>query len=307
MLTSIVIPIFNEEKSIPLLYNKLKKVLINQNYEIIFIDDGSTDNSFNILSSINKKDNKVKVIKFRKNFGKASALQAGFKLSKGDIILTMDSDLQDDPNEIPKFIDKIKEGYDFVNGWKTNKHTEHSFISALLSKLFNKLTCLSTGIKLHDFNCPYKAYKREVIKNINLYGDMHRYIPLLVNLKGFKMTEIKVKNVPRKYGKTKYRSSRIFKGFFDLITINYLIKFKKKPLHLFGSIGLSLFGIGFLISLYLTLKKFILGASIGREPLLLLGILLLILGIQFFSLGLIGETLINFNIPKEHEFVEKIL
>lgn len=304
---SIVIPIYNEEKNIIPLYNILKEVLNKQTYEIIAVDDGSTDHSFKTLELINKKDKKVRVIKLRKNFGKASALQAGFNIAKGEIIITMDSDLQDDPREIHKFINKIKEGYDLVNGWKVSKHTEHSFISALFSRLFNKLTRISTGIKLHDFNCPYKAYKREVIKNINLYGDMHRYIPLLVSLKGFKISEIKVKNFPRKYGKTKYKSSRIFKGFFDLITINYLIKFKKKPLHLFGSIGLFLFGIGFLIGLYLTFKKFIWGVSIGGEPLLLLGVLLIILGIQFFSLGLIGENITEFNIQKEGDFIEKIL
>ncbi len=307
MLISIVVPIFNEQKNIALLYKELKKTLKNQNHEIIFVDDGSTDSSFKVLELINKKDKKVKVIKLRKNFGKASALQEGFRLSKGDIILTMDSDLQDDPKEIPKFINKIEEGYDFVNGWKVSKHAEHSMVSALFSKLFNKLTAVSTGIKLHDFNCPYKAYKKEVAKSTNLYGEMHRYIPLLINLKGFKMAEIKVKNFPRKHGKTKYRSSRILKGFFDLITINYLIKFKKKPLHLFGSIGLSLLGIGFLIGLYLTLKKFILEVPIGREPLLLLGVLLIILGVQFFSLGLVGETMISLNIPKEQDIIEKII
>lgn len=307
MLISVIIPVFNEEKNIPLLYKALKKILSNQNHEMIFVDDGSTDNSFQILGIINKRDKKVKVIKLRKNFGKASALQAGFKLSKGDIILTMDSDLQDDPGEIPRFINKIKEGYDFVNGWKVNKHIEHSFISALFSKLFNKLTRISTGIKIHDFNCPYKAYKREAAKSIDLYGDMHRYIPLLINLKGFKMTEIKVKNFPRRHGKTKYSSSRIFKGFFDLITINYLMKFKKKPLHLFGSIGTFLFVVGFIICSYLTSKKFILHVAIGREPLLLLGVLLIILGMQFFSLGLIGETLNSSNVPKEEGFVEKVL
>ena len=304
---SVVLPIFNEEKNIPLIYNSLKRVLKNKKYEIIFVDDGCIDNSFKVLESIKKKDKSVRVIKFRKNFGKAAALQAGFDLAKGNIIITMDADLQDDPTEIPKFIDKINEGYDFVNGWKLHKHREHSFVSALLSRVYNKLTSVSTKMNLHDFNCPYKAYKREVAKSINLYGDMHRYIPVLVYMKGFKIAEIKVKNFPRKYGQTKYRSSRIFKGFFDLITINYLIKFKKKPLHLFGSIGLILFAFGFIIDFYLTLRKFIWGYPIGTEPLLLLGTLLIILGIQFFSLGLIGESLSFSDQTKKQYLIEKIL
>ena len=294
---SIVIPILNEEKSIFILYKKIIEVVnkLNISYEIIFIDDGSIDNSIKVIEKLYSKDKHVKAISFRKNFGKASAYSAGFTKAKGDIIITMDGDLQDDPKDIPKFIEKINLNYDFINGWKVRKHIEHSFTSMTLSKIFNSFANAISKCKIHDFNCPFKAYKKEVAKNINLYGDMHRYIPLLIHQKGYKIGEIRVKNHPRLYGKRKYGSERLLKGFLDLIAVKYLMTFMKKPLYLFGTSGLICSFSGFAICLYLTLKKVILNVAISGYPLLLLGILMMLIGAQFISLGLIGETIIRIN------------
>lgn len=303
---SIVIPVLNEEKNIPLLYGKIVKVMsrLNFSYEVIFVDDGSTDNSFRIIEELNTMDKKVKAISFRKNFGKASTLSAGFEKAKGEIIITMDGDLQDDPEDIPRFIEKINQGYDFVNGWKTKKHLEHSLVSMTFSKIFNKLTKIISGVNVHDFNCPFKAYKKEVAKSLYLYGNMHRYVPLLVNQEGYKIGEIIVKNHPRKYGKGKYGAGRLLKGFLDLITAKYLVSFMRKPLYLFGTIGLLCSTIGMLIGAYLLIIWF-LGQGIGDRPLLMLSVLLIVLGIQLISLGLLGEMLVSqrrvedYNIKKE--------
>ncbi len=236
---SVVIPVLNEGINIPELYSNLKKVLDNLNlgYEIFFIDDGSTDNTYNIIDELHKKDEYVKLIQFRKNFGKARALSMGFKHAKGDIVITMDGDLQDDPEEIPNFINKINEGYDVVVGWRFWR--KDRITKKLISKIFNKLTESLTEIGIHDFNCGFKAYRKEVTKNIEIYGELHRYTPVLANWKGFRIGEIKVKHHARKHGKLKYGSSRLVKGFLDLLTVKFLMSFTKKPLHLFGTLGSS--------------------------------------------------------------------
>jgi glycosyltransferase involved in cell wall biosynthesis len=289
---SIIIPVRNEEKNILELYEKLYNSLslpslIERTYEIIFIDDGSTDSTFEEIRRI--KNSKVKVVRFQRNYGKAAALSCGFKRSKGDIVITLDGDLQDDPKEISRFIEELKK-YDMVSGWKNKRQDPLSKI--LPSRLFNRLTRFITGVKIHDFNCGYKAYNNYVVKNINLYGELHRYIPALVYWKGYTVGEIEVKHHPRIHGESKYGAERLLKGFLDLITVTFLILYKKRPLHVFGGIGLLLGLSGVIISLYLMILWAI-GLKIGDRPLLMLGILLTVTGAQFISLGLIGELITN--------------
>lgn len=289
---SIIIPVHNEEGNIPELYERLYSTLslpslIEITYEIIFIDDGSTDGTFEEIKKI--KNSKVKVIRFQRNYGKAAALSCGFKRSKGDFVITMDGDLQDDPKEIPRFIEELKKYY-MVSGWKNKRQDPIS--KTLPSKVFNRLTRFITGVKVHDFNCGYKAYNNYVVKNINLYGELHRYIPALVYWKGYTVGEIEVEHHPRVHGESKYGIERLLKGFLDLITVTFLMMYKKRPLHVFGGIGI-LFGLfGVIISIYL-IVLWAIGLKIGDRPLLMLGILLTVTGAQFISLGLIGELITN--------------
>lgn len=290
---TIVVPVLNEELNIVPLYMKLIAVLknITSNYEIIYVDDGSKDGTFTQLKELHKKEKNLKVISFRRNFGKAAALSAAFNMAEGKIVITMDGDLQDEPAEIPRFLEAMEKGYDMVTGWKTTKHKEGGF-RRMPSLLFNKLASRLSGLKIHDFNCPFKAYKNEVVKELNLYGEMHRYIPALVHWNGYKIGEIKVLNYPRKFGKTKYSSSRILKGFLDLITVKYLMSYKNRPLHLFGTIGLLFTITGLLSGTYL-FYQWLIGVGIGKRPLLMLSALMIMLGIQFCSIGLIGEMITN--------------
>lgn len=288
---SIVLPLYNEQESLQELYNKTVVVMnkYNYNYEIVFVDDGSRDKSLDILQELNKKDKRVKIISFQRNHGKALALQQGFNLASGDIIITMDSDLQDDPEEIPKFVNMINQGYDFVNGRKIKKWRGNP-VFALLSGFYNWLTKKITGVRVHDFNCPFKAYKRDIAKNLNLYGSLHRYIPALAAWQGAKIQEIIVKNLPRKYGKSKYSIWKM-KGFFDLITVKFLTRFSANPLYLFGSLGLLSGFAGFIICLFLLLR-WIIGYSFSSNmPLLILGILLMVVGIQLTCFGLLAEMI----------------
>jgi len=288
---SIVIPVFNEEQSVNQLYQKIVKAFENNqsDYEIIFIDDGSMDSTFEKLKEISRIDNHIKIVKFRKNFGKSIALNAAFNFVRGSVIITMDGDLQDDPEEIPRFLSKIDEGFDLVCGWKYPRFDP--FTKTLPSKFFNKLTCLFTGVDLHDFNCGFKAYKRVVIKNIQLYGEMHRYIPALAAWNGFKITEIQIKHHPRYGGKTKYGFSRLIKGFLDLITVKFLTNYATRPLHVFGVSGLLSIFAGIVIGLYLLILKYLDNAQLGERPLLLLSILLIVIGFQFLSMGLLAEMI----------------
>lgn len=286
-----VIPMYNEEESLALLYEKIIQNTANKyRYEIIFVDDGSTDGSVTVIRKIIEKDPNVHLIVFRKNFGKAAALQAGFRNSQGDIIITMDADLQDDPSEISHFIDKINEGYDLVSGWKKERHDPLE--KRLPSKLFNRVTSHLSGVELHDFNCGFKAYRREVVENIDVYGELHRYIPVLAYRKGFKITEIVVHHNKREYGKSKYGFERYLRGLFDSITVAFLGKFYDRPMYFFGKIGLLLLGVGALICGYLTVLWF-LGQGIGGRPLLMLGVLSIILGVQMFSIGFLGDMLVD--------------
>jgi glycosyltransferase involved in cell wall biosynthesis len=301
---SVVIPVLNEEKSLVNLYSGIKSALdkLKKDYELIFVDDGSTDNSFFVLKKIyikNKK--KVKLIKLRKRFGKGAALSCGFDHSKGDCVITIDSDLQDDPNEIPRLIAKLDEGYDVVTGWKAKR--KDAFFKKMFSYFFNVLTSLVMGLRVHDINCGIKAYRKNVLIEIDLYGDFYRFIPLLAYRKGFKVCEIPVKHHPRKYGKSKYGWKRLIGGGLDLLTIFFITHYQSKPSHFFGVMGLLLFLIGFVIDLYLTAVRIVTGTFQGHIPLLLFGMLLIIVGVQLISLGLLGELYL-INVKKKEYSVE---
>jgi len=304
---SVVIPLYNEEDSLMELSLSLKRVfdLLRCNYEVILIDDGSTNSSFEKIKEINKRNSRYHCIKLRRNYGKSAALSVGFKEAKGDIVITMDADLQDDPNEIPELIKEINSGYDLVSGWKKVRYDP--FIKRHTSKIFNYFTSKVSGIRLHDFNCGIKAYRKDVIKSVKVYGEMHRYIPALAYLMGFKVTEKVVKHHPRKFGTTKFGANRFLNGFFDLLTVAFTSKFIKKPLHLFGTLGILFSFAGFAITLYLTILKFFGNESISNRPLFLVGILLIIVGFQSFSLGLIAEMITKSSHQDEDVFIETTL
>jgi len=293
MKLSFVIPVFNEQDSLMQLYSEIKENIKSYDYEIIFVDDGSSDESYNILQGLASEDKNVKLIKLRKNFGKSAGLNVGFEAAEGDIVFTMDADLQDDPKEIPEFIKKIEEGYDMVTGWKVKRRDPIS--KTWPSKLFNKVTTNTFKLKLHDYNCGYKAYKKEVINELDIYGEMHRYIPALAHSLGFKVAEIPVHHRKREYGKTKYGSERYLRGFLDLLTVKLVTGYIHSPLYLFGRIGFGFGLIGFITALYLSVMKLFFGQPLYNRPLLYLATLLMIIGLQFFSIGLLGELIVNRN------------
>lgn len=303
-LVSVVVPLYNEEESLVELSLKLRDVFDKMKcmYEVVFVDDGSNDNSFKQIKYIHSRNSRFHCIKFRRNYGKSAALQAGFTAAKGDYVITMDADLQDDPEEIPEMINMLNSGYDLVSGWKKVRHDP--FIKKHTSKFFNYVTSKMSGIKLHDFNCGLKAYKKDLVKSVKIYGEMHRYIPVLAHLSGFKVTEKPVKHHARKYGVTKFGISRFFNGFFDLLTVMFNTKFNTKPLHLFGLFGIISFIIGFLITAYLTVMKFAAGHYISERPLFFVGLLFIIVGTQFFSLGLIAEMITKNQMKDEEILVE---
>jgi glycosyltransferase involved in cell wall biosynthesis len=299
MKISVVIPVFNEEDSIKELYGQISTALKNQKkYEIIFINDGSSDKSEKAIIDLSNEDKSVKLISFYRNFGKSAALSEGFKYASGEIIITMDADLQDDPNEIFNLISKLDEGYDLVSGWKQKRYDP--WTKTLPSKIFNFVTRILTGVNIHDFNCGLKAYRSPVIKSIEVFGGRHRYIPALAGQMNFSVSEIVINHRPRIYGETKYGGSRIFHGFFDLLTILFLNKYTQQPLHFFGSIGLATFTAGFFVELMVLYYKFVLLEPFSKHiALLLLGVILIIIGIQFFSIGLLGEIIARFSQGKE--------
>ncbi len=289
---SIVIPLLNEEESLRPLASEIKKAMrgLSCDYEVLLIDDGSNDGSLKIIKEIVKQDQKFRYLSFRKNYGKSAALQMGFKNISGDAVITMDADLQDDPNEIPNLIMKLEEGYDLVSGWKKKRFDP--FVKRQSSKFFNFATKVMSGIKIHDFNCGLKAYRREVIKNITVYGELHRYMPVLAGWQGYRITEIPVRHHPRRYGKTKFGISRFFKGFIDLLTVMFVTRYVQRPMHLFGFLGALSFLVGFIVNGYLSYEWWI-GKSLSNRPLLFFGILLIIVGVQFFSVGLLGELMVH--------------
>lgn len=300
---SLVIPLFNEEESLVPLANEIRKALkpLNTPYEVILVDDGSTDNSLKVIKEIVRTDKRFKFISFRKNYGKSAALQIGFKAATGDVVITLDADLQDDPHEISNLLSKLNEGFDLCSGWK--KQRFDPFVKKYSSRFFNFVTRLMSGIKLHDFNCGLKAYRKEVVKNIRVYGELHRYMPVLANWQGFTVTEIPVKHHPRRYGKTKFGISRFFKGFIDLITVMFATRYIKRPMHFFGFFGALSFFVGFIVNVYLTIE-WISGKPLSNRPMLFLGMLMIIVGVQFFSVGLLGEMIVHNN-QSDSEYIIK--
>jgi glycosyltransferase involved in cell wall biosynthesis len=288
---SIVIPLYNEKESLRELHNQVCRVVekTDISFEIIYVDDGSTDGSFRLLEEIHQKDSRVKVIQFRKNSGKADALSAGFAAVSGELVVTMDADLQDDPAGIPDMLAKLDDGYDLISGWKKKRRDPLS--KRIPSRIFNRVTRLITGVRIHDFNCGLKVYRREVVESLNVYGELHRYIPALAKWEGFRIGEIQVNHRARKYGRTKYGGSRFIKGFLDLITVMFLSRYTRRPLHLFGFIGLLSSIAGFAITMYLVILRITKAAYLSNRPLLFIGVLLLIIGIQFISIGLLGEMI----------------
>lgn len=291
---SVVIPLLNEEDSLRELAQRLEEVLpkcSNDRYEVIFIDDGSTDNSFQVIREINSKNRRFRAIRFRRNHGKSAALAVGFREARGEIVITMDADLQDDPAELPRLIEKIKEGYDLVSGWKKKRHDP--WHKTVPSKFFNYVTSKASGISLHDFNCGLKAYRREVIKTVQVYGEMHRYIPALAFWEGFRVTELPVTHHARKHGYSKFGFSRFFKGFLDLLTVLFTTRYLKRPLHLLGTVGTLMTLTGFSMDLYLTMEWYFNKTVLSNRPLALFGVALIIVGVQLISVGLIGELIVK--------------
>ncbi len=296
---SVVIPLLNEKESLRELTDSLIDVMKSYNfsYEIIFIDDGSSDNSWDIIEELSSKSDTIKGIKFHRNYGKSQALHAGFLKSQGKVVFTMDADLQDDPKEIPAMYDMImNDNFDLVSGWK-KKRFDSVIFKNIPSKVFNFAARTTSGIKLNDFNCGLKAFKKDVIKSINVYGEMHRYIPILAKNEGYKKIGEKIVNHrPRKYGKTKFGPSRFLHGFLDLLTIWFISSFGKRPMHLFGSLGLILITTGFLFAAYLGYDKIILnpgGRLITERPEFYISLVTMIIGSQFFSMGFIGELMLK--------------
>jgi len=284
---SVVIPSLNEAESLPELERGIREALADhEDYELIFVDDGSTDDSWKVMDDLRLQNDRVRAVRLRKNFGKAMGLSAGFSRARGEVVIMMDADLQDDPAELPKFIAKIDAGFDVVVGWKVKRLDPANRL--FLTRIFNATVRWVTGVKLHDMNCGFKAYRREVIRTIPIYGDLFRFIPALAAWEGFRVTEIPITHHARKHGASRYGLERILRGFFDLLSISFLTKYSRRPMHLFGLIGLVMSAVGFLIDAYLTVLWF-LGHKIGDRPLLLFGSILIVLGIQFFSMGFIVE------------------
>ena len=303
---SIILPILNEEKNLEELHSKLTETLVKlgREYEIITVDDGSTDSSFEVLKQLHRQDPRLKIIRFRRNFGQTAAMSAGFHHARGDVIITMDSDLQNDPEDIPRLLDKIDEGYDVVSGWRADR--KDKFLSRRLpSILANRLIARMTDVKLHDFGCTLKAYRKEVTDNIDLYGEMHRFIPALAKWVGAEITEMKVRHHPRKHGKSKYGISRTTRVILDLMTVKFLLTFSTRPIQIFGRLGLGSGLVGFLICLYLSIGKLFFPSEATsltkRMPMLLLGMLLILVGVQLITMGLLGEIMVRTYHESQHK------
>lgn len=305
---SVVIPLYNEEESLPELISWIEKVMQNNrySYEVIMIDDGSTDNSWKVIEQIRNSNNNVKGIKFQRNYGKSAALNEGFKAAAGDVVITMDADMQDSPDEIPELRKMIiSDGYDMVSGWKKKRY-DNKLTKNIPSKLFNAAARRSSGIKLHDFNCGLKAYKNKVVKSVEIYGEMHRYIPILAKWSGFrKIGEKVVEHRARKYGITKFGWERFVNGFLDLASIMFVGKFGKRPMHFFGLWGTLSFLLGFSIFLYLTISKFFFDQTgMTQRPLFFFAILAMIIGTQLFLAGFIGELIARNSVERNNYLVE---
>jgi glycosyltransferase involved in cell wall biosynthesis len=287
---SVVVPLHNEERSIALLYEELQASLdpLGEDWEAVFVDDGSTDGSLSALTRLHAREDNVRVVRLRRNFGKAAALAAGFAQAAGDRVVTIDGDLQDDPSEIPRLLAKLEEGFDLVSGWKARRRDPLS--RRIPSKVFNRVAGWMSGLRLHDMNCGLKAYRAEVVRSLVLYGELHRFIPVLAHEQGYRVGELPVNHRPREHGRSRYGLERYLRGFLDLLTVSFMGRYRHRPLHLFGGLGLLLGGSGVVLLAYLTVVK-LTGHAIGQRPLLTLGVLLVVVGMQFFTLGLISEMI----------------
>lgn len=288
---SVVIPLYNEEESLNELARQVKSALtpLGVSFEVLFVDDGSTDRSFDRLKEIHRRDRRFRIIRFRRNYGKSAALSVGFRHAGGAYIVTLDADLQDDPSEIPKVLEMLRSGYDLVSGWKKKRHDPIS--KTIPSRLFNFVVAKLTGIRIHDFNCGLKGYRREVARDIRVYGELHRYIPVLAHWAGYDIGEVVVQHHPRKHGTTKFGLGRFWKGLLDFLTVLFTTRFFRRPLHLFGLWGLIAFIAGFVIDAYLSVLWLLNLTALSNRPLFIVGFVLIIVGIQFISIGLIGEMI----------------
>jgi glycosyltransferase involved in cell wall biosynthesis len=291
---SVVIPVLDEIESLPTLYRELSEVLetLGRPYELVFVDDGSRDGSFQTLEKLHRSDDRVRVIQLRRNFGKAAALAVGFRASRGDVIVTLDADLQDSPSELPRLLQRLEDGYDLVSGWKQDRQDPLS--KTLPSRLFNRVTGWLTGLPLRDFNSGFKAYRREVVEELRLYGELHRFIPALAAWRGFRVAEVPVHHRPRQFGRSKYGSARFWRGSLDLLTVLFLTRYTRRPLHLFGGLGLLAWAGGGVVNLYLVSLWLAGVRPIGNRPLLAFGILSMVVGLQFFCLGLLSELVLSY-------------
>ena len=291
---SVVIPVLDEAENLPTLAERLTRSLdaLGNTYEIIVVDDGSRDNSFAILRELARRDPRMRVVRLRRNFGQTAAFSAGFDRARGQVVVTLDADLQNDPDDIGMLLDKIDQGYDVVSGWRAFR--QDPFLNRRLPSIIaNWLISRVTGVRLHDFGCSLKAYRAEVLAGIRLYGELHRFIPAIASWQGVSVTELPVHHAPRKFGRSKYGIGRTLRVILDLITIRFLLSYGTRPMQIFGLLGLSVSGLGFALGLYLTYAKLILGESIGSRPLLMLAVLLLVVGVQLVTMGLIGELVVR--------------
>jgi glycosyltransferase involved in cell wall biosynthesis len=287
---SVIVPVHDEERSVALLHEEIAASLdpLGRPWELVFVDDGSTDGTFAALTRLHARHDEIRVVRLRRNFGKSAALQAGFEEAQGDVVVTIDGDLQDDPAEIPRLLAKLEEGFDLVSGWKTRRRDR--LTRRIPSRIFNRVTATLSGLRLHDLNCGLKAYRAEVVKGLRIYGELHRFIPVLAHYRGFRIAELPVNHRPREHGRSRYGMERYLRGFLDLLTVTFMGRYRHRPLHLFGGLGLLLGALGALLLVYLSVLK-VTGEAIGHRPLLTLGVLLVVVGVQLLSLGLVSELL----------------
>ena len=297
---SVVVPVYNEERSIALLYEELQAALdpLGEPWEAVYVDDGSTDASFAALTRLHAANENVRVVRLRRNFGKAAALGAGFAQAAGDVIVTIDGDLQDDPSEIPHLLAKLDEGFDLVSGWKAKRRDPVA--RRAFSRVFNFAVGVVSGVHLHDMNCGLKAYRASVVRRLPLYGELHRFLPVLAHQRGYRIAELPVNHRARAHGRSRYGFERYLRGFFDLLTVSFIGRYRHRPLHLFGGLGLLTIVAGGACLVYLTLLK-VQGHGIGNRPLLILGVLLVVVGIQLLSIGLIGEMITSLHEERADE------
>ena len=291
---SIVIPVLNERENLERLYGELQRSLagLGRSYEVIFVDDGSSDGSYAVLAELQRRDGHVRVVRLRRNFGQTAAFSAGFDLARGEVVVTMDADLQNDPADIGKLLAKIDEGYDIASGWRVRRK-DHFLRRRLPSRLANSLISWLTGVRLHDYGCSLKAYRQEVVRGVRLYGEMHRFIPALASWMGVRVAEVPVNHRARRFGRSKYGLSRTVRVVLDLLTVKFLLNYATRPIHVFGFLGLLCLGVGVSVGAYLSASKILFNESLADRPLLLLAVLLVVLGVQLVIMGLLGEVMVR--------------